>query len=255
MASTNKTANYELSQYVGTDKPTYLSDYNSDMFKIDAQMKTNADDIETAISSASTATSTANSANSTAQSALSTAQTASSTASSANTTANNAQSTANSALSTATTAQATANTAEANVEKLNLTTFTAIEKSDTTSSNVNSNYILRNFQVATNDDGSVFKLYGEIFAELINYTQEGQIQFQSAIRPSSNITIAGGGISTNVKTSTGAINSIRGINFSVSTTGLVTLTVPMYANSDETHQMRYFPCLYFAKDFGDTPMQ
>lgn len=35
MASTNKTTNYELSQYVGTDKPTYLGDYNSDMSKID----------------------------------------------------------------------------------------------------------------------------------------------------------------------------------------------------------------------------
>lgn len=36
MASTNKTTYYELSQYVGSDKPTYLVDYNSDMSKIDA---------------------------------------------------------------------------------------------------------------------------------------------------------------------------------------------------------------------------
>lgn len=43
MASTNKTTNYELSQYVGSDKPTYLGDYNSDMLKIDAGMKANAD--------------------------------------------------------------------------------------------------------------------------------------------------------------------------------------------------------------------
>lgn len=43
MASTNKTSNYELSQYVGSDKPTYLGDYNSDMLKIDAGMKANAD--------------------------------------------------------------------------------------------------------------------------------------------------------------------------------------------------------------------
>lgn len=35
MSSTNKTANYSLSQYIGTDKPTYLGDYNSDMQKID----------------------------------------------------------------------------------------------------------------------------------------------------------------------------------------------------------------------------
>lgn len=35
MASTNKTTYYELSQYVGSDKPTYLVDYNQDMGKID----------------------------------------------------------------------------------------------------------------------------------------------------------------------------------------------------------------------------
>lgn len=43
MSSTNKTPNYDLSQYVGTDKPTYLGDYNGDMLKIDTQMKANAD--------------------------------------------------------------------------------------------------------------------------------------------------------------------------------------------------------------------
>lgn len=36
MASTNKTTNYELSQFIGADKPAWLSDYNSDMAKIDA---------------------------------------------------------------------------------------------------------------------------------------------------------------------------------------------------------------------------
>ena len=36
MSSTNKTANYELSQFLGTDKPAWLTDYNSDMAKIDA---------------------------------------------------------------------------------------------------------------------------------------------------------------------------------------------------------------------------
>lgn len=48
MTATNKTANYDLSQFVGTDRPTWLGDYNSDMSKIDAQMKQNADDIASA---------------------------------------------------------------------------------------------------------------------------------------------------------------------------------------------------------------
>lgn len=48
MASTNKTENYDLSQFVGTDHPTWLGDYNGDMAKIDAQLKRNADDIASA---------------------------------------------------------------------------------------------------------------------------------------------------------------------------------------------------------------
>lgn len=52
MSSTNKTPNYKLSQYVGTDKPTYLGDYNGDMLKIDTQMKANADAASNAEASA-----------------------------------------------------------------------------------------------------------------------------------------------------------------------------------------------------------
>lgn len=55
MSSTNKTTNYNLSQYIGTDKPTYLGDYNSDMLKIDAQLKANADSATKAASVAGTA--------------------------------------------------------------------------------------------------------------------------------------------------------------------------------------------------------
>lgn len=55
MSSTNKTANYNLSQYIGTDKPTYLGDYNSDMLKIDTQLKANADSATNAASTAGAA--------------------------------------------------------------------------------------------------------------------------------------------------------------------------------------------------------
>lgn len=53
MSSTNKTAHYSLSQYVANDKPTYLSDYNGDMVKIDAAIyaaKSAADTAETTAS-------------------------------------------------------------------------------------------------------------------------------------------------------------------------------------------------------------
>lgn len=48
MTATNHTNNYKLSQFVGTDRPTWLGDYNGDMAKIDAQMKANADAIKQA---------------------------------------------------------------------------------------------------------------------------------------------------------------------------------------------------------------
>ena len=48
MTATNHTENYNLSQFVGTDRPTWLVDYNGDMAKIDAQMKQNAHDIASA---------------------------------------------------------------------------------------------------------------------------------------------------------------------------------------------------------------
>lgn len=43
MTATNHTANYNLSRFTGTDRPTWLGDYNGDMAKIDAQLKKNAD--------------------------------------------------------------------------------------------------------------------------------------------------------------------------------------------------------------------
>ena len=48
MTATNHTKNYNLSQFAGTDHPTWLSDYNGDMAKIDTQLKQNADDIASA---------------------------------------------------------------------------------------------------------------------------------------------------------------------------------------------------------------
>lgn len=73
MASTNKTTTLELSQFVGTDVPGWLTDYNSDMSKIDAFATEANSDISGAVQ-------TANSANTTAQAASTAANSASSTA-------------------------------------------------------------------------------------------------------------------------------------------------------------------------------
>lgn len=57
MTATNHTGNYNLSQFAGTDRPTWLGDYNGDMKKIDAQMKKNADAIKQAAASGLTSVS------------------------------------------------------------------------------------------------------------------------------------------------------------------------------------------------------
>lgn len=55
MGSTNKTTNLELSQFLGTDKPSWLNDYNADMLAIDSAVGENVTDISTAQSRADSA--------------------------------------------------------------------------------------------------------------------------------------------------------------------------------------------------------
>lgn len=76
MASTNKTITLDLSQFVGTDIPGWLTDYNSDMSKIDAFAAEANSDISDAVQKA-------NSANTTAQAASTAANSASTTATNA----------------------------------------------------------------------------------------------------------------------------------------------------------------------------
>lgn len=99
---TNSTSNYELSQFVGTDKPTFLGDYNGDMLKID-----------TAIAGVGV---TASAADSKADSAITAAGSAASTASDAATLANTANTNANSALATAGNAATAASAAQSSAD-------------------------------------------------------------------------------------------------------------------------------------------
>lgn len=83
MGATNHTTNYNLPQFVGSDKPTWLGDVNGAMSAIDTQMKANATASATADTKAETALTNAQTAQTTATGAQSTADTASSTATSA----------------------------------------------------------------------------------------------------------------------------------------------------------------------------
>ena len=109
---TNHTSNYELSQFISTDKPTFLGDYNGDMQKIDtaiAGVGVTATGADTKADSAITA---ANSAASTAADAATLANTANTNANSALATAGNAATAASAAQSTADSAVSAAATAD-----------------------------------------------------------------------------------------------------------------------------------------------
>lgn len=238
MSSTNKTTNYELSQYIGTDKPTYLGDYNSDMLKIDTQMKANADGI-------ATATSTANTASSNASTALTNAGTAQTTAESAQTSANTAGSTATSALN------------KANANESSITALTAyltlndIEEFNASDMIVNNNSFSitgtgsnAKITVATNSDGSLGKIYGAIVGTA-SATEPVSISIMTKLRPATNITINPMGILRKTDN-----NQILGFFIvEIKTTGEVIFKCS--GVNGYPIQLMTLPFVIFVSDFGD----
>ena len=108
MSSTNTTPNFGLPQYIATDKPTYLGDFNKAMLDIDTNMKTIENKAVSAESSVATANSNANQALENSGNAQTTAEQAQATATQAQATATQAQTVATQAQATATSANQTA---------------------------------------------------------------------------------------------------------------------------------------------------
>lgn len=121
MGATNHTANYDLPQWIGTDKPTFLGDLNDAFLKIDTGMKTNQSEISGAVSDAGNALAKATSAEQAVNTLTPLVNTASENASQALSTANNAASTAN-------TANTNANAAISKLNGFNWSASTALTK-------------------------------------------------------------------------------------------------------------------------------
>lgn len=239
MSSTNHTTNYELSQFLGTDKPAWLSDYNTDMSKIDSQMKTNAD-AATAASGSATA---ANTAIGTLTNLTTTDKTTVVDAiNEVDSHADTAQNTANNA----STAAATANT---NLAKFNLT------ERDTLSPSVNKgtiNTTVTSVQFATDTTSSIFKIYGRIYIANLN-TLTGTLTItvgQTSLRPTTAYTINTGAIVNRLLSSGNSDTVPR--NLTVNTDGSIVIsdTLPTAGNVLE-YSVMLPPCLYFNTDFGD----
>lgn len=237
MSSTNKTPNYNLSQFTADDKPAWLGDYNSDMQKIDAQMKSNAtkaDSAEKTANNANTASSTAletateaktlasgastnaSTALSTAQSANQTAQNASQNAQTAKDTANTASGIASSANSNAQNANTNANKALQEINKFNLVNSQTIAASGIIGQTNVGRIVNAGINIISDSTNKVFKLYGMIEVT-INEGGQVKVTAQSNLRPSKKITIPIAGIALYNN-----LNSTDITNFSIETNGLIT---------------------------------
>ena len=132
---TNSTPNLELSQFISTDKPTWLGDVNGDMLKIDTAYAAVGAVASGASSKADTAISTAEAASTTATDAATLANTANTNANSALTTAGNAATAAQAAGELAQTAKSAADAADdkADANTTNIGDLTALTTTAKTS--------------------------------------------------------------------------------------------------------------------------
>lgn len=271
MASTNSTSHYNLSQYVSSDKPTYLVDYNGDMQKIDAgiysaesKASVNEDaigdltDLDTTVKTdlvsavnelkGDVDTNTANIGTNTSN--ISTLGGNIGTMANLTTTDKtslvNAVNEVNAVNQTQNT-QIAQNTSD--IEKFNLTSYTTYTDTEMTKSGCT--VTSGNVTVATNSDGSIFKLYGSFTAKLTSMNS-GTVTIQTNVRPTNGFTVNPAGVTffegSNYTTQ-------RPSYFSIDTNGVITFTITNFGSdySTETKRVILMPCLYFAKDFGDQP--
>lgn len=238
MASTNKTTNYELSQFIGTDKPAWLSDYNQDMAKIDAGINTAQDTATGADGKADT-----NATNIGELTYLST------------TAKNNLVAAINEVDSNADTAQNTANTASENANSAltEIAKFNLSNRSDLTpianrgTINTEQSYM----RFASDTSVSVFKIYGRIqVGSLSGVAAALSITMATPLRPTTAYSIESAGIFISA-TATEASQYVRPVTLQIATDGTVTISTETLQTDITTVNIILPPCLYFNSDFGD----
>lgn len=238
MASTNKTTNYNLSQFIGTDKPAWLSDYNQDMSKIDTGIHnaaTTATGADGKADAATTAIGTLTNLTTTAKTDLVSA------VNEVNTAAGTAQGTASSASSAAAAASAKTDRLAAYFEMTQFTTPTVTVSGGTANT--------AEISCASNSNGSLGKIYGRLYVTS-NVNGNMTISFPSPLRPSSAITINGGGLLC--WGAGGDIYVPVMLSYDIATTGTVTITISG-AVANRPYRIFFYNSTIFATDFGDIP--
>lgn len=243
MSSTNKTTNYELSQFIGTDKPAWLSDYNGDMGKIDAG-------INTAQTTATGADGKAN-ANATAIGTLSSLTTEAKTnlvaaVNEVNTTAGTALNTAGNAAGNATQA---INVANAVAAYLTINSFTDVESNKLVPA-TGSITSVNGLTIATNADHSLGKVYGRIEYSSGSATANATtitLNIDSGIHPEQDLVIQRGVLYNS--TSMNQNQKIESASLTFKPNG--NIVIGFWRESNTNYTMYLLPCLYFFIDFGD----
>lgn len=247
MSSTNKTTNYELSQFIGSDKPAWLADYNTDMGKIDAGMKANAD--------ANTVTDGKADTNATNIGTLANLNTSVKTdlVSAVNevyTTAGTASGTAQSA---AQTAAGAADGVTAINDYLNLTVFTDYNYDDAALQKTAVTTTSGKISIARNRLGTLGKIYGRISGTTTNDWASGKIliNVDTGFAPAEDITIAAAGIIS----SGGQYDVLytNPVTVEIKTDGKVEIRFnTTEIGNNNRYTLFLTPCIYFIKNFGDT---
>lgn len=255
MSSTNKTTHYNLSQYIASDKPTYLVDYNSDMSNIDTgihEAKAEADTNTAAIGSLSDLNTTVKSdlvsavnevegRVDTLETTVSGHTTSIATNTSAIGTLANLETSNKSNLVNA------INEVNYNINLLNIVNFDIKNQSDINISG--GTYSGGSITIATNSNNSIGKIYGTLVLRR-NSNSGCTISISSNIRPSEAITIN----CLFAKWATGAKVFDMG-SVTINTNGEIVISMLDDGLANDTLILNIVPCLLFFKDFGDTPSQ
>lgn len=235
MSSTNKTTNYDLSQFIGSDKPAWLTDYNQDMSKIDTGIhsaQTTATGADGKADANTSLIGTLTNLTTTSKTDLVTA------INEVNGSATSAQNTANSANNSASTANQ------------NITALAAYLDINSFSTNLgatcdNGSVSYQTISYASNNAATVGKIYGHIDVNSISATDSVvTLTTKSPFRPSSEITIKDIGVSYPLNG-----NITYPVNLRIETDG--TILVDAYFEANKLNRLIIHPCLLFIKDFGD----
>lgn len=241
MSHTNSTTNYNLPQFIGTDKPTWLNDVNGAMSAIDTQMKLNADSATSAGTNATTA--------------LNGIGTLANLNTTAKTDLVSAVNEVNTSLGTTSgvASQASADATEAKNGITALEAYLNFTQTGTVTATIaNGAFDWQSFEQAVNADGSLGKIYGSARAKRTNSGNQITISIPTAFRPTQSISINGICWYEESQSSTSGYGALTGITFSIATDGTLTATLPTPYNY--YGRIYFFASVIFAKNFGDTPV-